>query len=119
MQDAADPLKTRLRADIKAAMRARDADETRLLRALLAAIDNAQAVPLDQAMPSGRVGQTALELPRVPLSEADIHALLTGEMAERARAADAMAAHGAAHGHADRVARLRAEIATIRRYLAA
>lgn len=114
MEDAADPLKARLRADIKAAMRAREADETRLLRALLAAIDNAQAVPLEQVAQIARAERMSPELPRVALNGADLHKLLTGEMAERTRAAEAMVAHG----HAERAARLHAEVTIIGRYLA-
>jgi uncharacterized protein YqeY len=37
-------LKARLRADLKAAMQARATDDVRLLRTLIAALDNAEAV---------------------------------------------------------------------------
>jgi len=115
--DAAETLKHRLRADIKAAMRARAADETRLLRALLAAVDNAQAVPVApgrSALPNS-FADGASEVPRIALTESALHAVLTAEIAERERAAEAIAAHG----RPDEAERLRAEAAVVRRYLPA
>jgi len=132
--DAAPALRERLRADIKAAMQARDAAATRLLRALLAAIDNAQAVPLipggGEAGTAGAVGEAircdeapaaqaqrvapgAGEVPRLALTEAALQAVLAAEIAEREGAADAIARHG----RPDEAARLWAEAQTVRRYL--
>jgi len=115
--DPAEALKHRLRADIKAAMQARAADETRLLRALLAAIDNAQAVPVapgQSALPNS-FGDGASEVPRLALTESALRAVLTAEIAERERAAEAIAAHG----RPDEAERLRAEAAIVQRYLPA
>ena len=44
--DAAESLKARLRADLKLAMRARAKLDVGVLRALIAALDNAQAVQI-------------------------------------------------------------------------
>jgi len=110
--DAAQALRQRLRADIKAAMQARDGTGTRLLRALLAAIDNAQAVPAEPPALPNRFGQGTSEVPRRALTEATLHAVLAAEIAERERAADEIARHG----RPDDAARLRAEAAVVRRY---
>ena len=61
----------RLREDLKTAMRARNEGEVRLLRALGAAIDNAEAVPLgDEELRRFTEGEMA----RRELSDADIAA---------------------------------------------
>lgn len=46
---SATALKQRLREDLKSAMQAKAADEMRVLRALIAALDNAEAVPPKRA----------------------------------------------------------------------
>lgn len=53
--DAAEAFIRKVRADLPAALRAGDRDLTRALRMLVAAVDNAQAVPIDtiQRDPSG------------------------------------------------------------------
>jgi len=114
--DAAEALKDRLRADIKAAMQARAADEVRVLRTLLAAIDNAQAVPVapgQSALPT-RFGDGASEVPRLVLTESALSAVLLAEIAERQRAAEAIARCG----RPDEAERLRAEAALVQRYTA-
>lgn len=59
MTDAAPAMKTRLRADLRAAMKAGRASEARLIRALVAAIDNAEAPPLpDGQLATANVGST-------------------------------------------------------------
>jgi uncharacterized protein YqeY len=112
---SASALKQRLRADLKAAMQARAADEVRLLRTLIAALDNAEAVagsperyvPRAFGDPSGEVARLALD------SEA-VAAVLEAEIAARLAAA----ADYTAHGRDEEAARLRDESATIGRYLA-
>ncbi|MBO9574234.1 MAG: hypothetical protein J7494_00715 [Sphingobium sp.] len=113
--DAAVAMTERLRAGLKLAMRARSADETRVLRALLGAIDNAQAVPLDPARkPSDMAafGDSSIEVPRRVLTPDDIAALLAHEAQDRETAAVELDALGIA----DRAETLRAEAAIVRRY---
>jgi uncharacterized protein YqeY len=115
MSRAAQALAARLRADLKAAMRARDALETGVLRELLAALDNAQAVPVDL---SGRASAMqpfaagTAEAPRRTLSAADVARLVAAEAAGRAEAA----AQFGALGHAAEAARLAREAPIVRRY---
>jgi uncharacterized protein len=89
-EDAATPMKSRLRADLLSAMRAGRKHEVALIRELVAAIDNAEA-------PSGHAGHAAAvrhefghgsaEVERLVLSRAEIHALLVKEIENRERAA--------------------------------
>ena len=114
-EDAALALTERLRADLKLAMRARDADETRVVRALLGAIDNAQAVPLDptrKPADSAVFGDGSNEVARRVLGADDIEALLAREIEERAAAAADMERLG----QTERAAMLRAEAAIVQRY---
>ncbi|RKN10902.1 hypothetical protein [Streptomyces radicis] len=94
-------------------MRARDKAAVSALRATLAAVENAEAVPLDGAGPvSGAiedapVGVGATEAARRELSEGDVADIVRAEAAERLDAAAGLT------GHADRAARLRAEAAVL------
>lgn len=110
-------LKERLRADLRAAMQARAADRVRLLRALIAALDNAEAVPVegmhDFSLPATS-GEGAGEVARRELDTAAVEALLVAE----ADAREAAAGEYEHHGRAEEAARLRAEAALIRRYRA-
>ena len=113
--DAALAMTERLRADLKTAMRARANDETRVVRALLGAIDNGQAVPLDPSRKpadSGIFGDSANEVPRRILTPDDMAALLAREIEERETAAAEMERLG----QSDRAAMLRAEAAIVQRY---
>jgi uncharacterized protein YqeY len=111
----ANELKQRLRADLKAAMQARASGEVALLRTLVAAIDNAEAVPIEETR--GMEGQRAFgdpgaEVARRELDAAALDALLADEIATRL----ASAATYEGHGRADDAARLRAEAAIIAGY---
>ena len=64
----------RMRADLRTAMKARDTATIAALRTLIAAIDNAQAVPLDEAA-APSVGKTN-DVSRRVLSEKEVHAIL-------------------------------------------
>ena len=115
MSDAATVLKTRIRADLTAAMKRRANDETRLLRALLAALDNAEAVSVGTAHDRYQVrmfGDSSVEVPRRVLSEADIRDLLSRETAER----DAAAQEFERLNQQSEADRLRNEITLIARY---
>ncbi|MGC5345637.1 hypothetical protein PZB75_00670 [Streptomyces sp. AM 4-1-1] len=100
-------------------MRARDKVAVSALRATLAALDNAEAVPVDGAEARGLaleqspVGAGATEAMRRELSEHDVADVVRAEATERLD----VAAQLTAPAHADRVARLRAEAAVLFRFL--
>ena len=113
--NAAEAMKARLRADLKAAMRSRCASEAQVLRMLLGAIDNAEAVPL----PHGERGYVvrafgeAAEKPRLLLTAADVLAVIRRHV-ETSRAA---AAEMERVGQPDRADTIRAEAVIAERYL--
>jgi uncharacterized protein len=113
--DPAAALSERVRADLKAAMADRCTDEMRLLRNLLAAIDDAQAVARpesDQRYEPRAFGDAGVEVPRLRLTPTGIDALLTAEIAARLAAAEQMAQLG----QVDRAETLRAEAVLLARY---
>lgn len=116
VNDAAAAMKARIRADLTAAMKAHRASETSLLRALLAILDNAEAVPVGEAR-DGHVarapGDPAVEAPRLVLSEPEVQRLLQREAAER----EAAAIELARLDQVEDAERLRWETAQIARYL--
>ena len=108
--DAETALRARLAADLRVALKARDAVAIPVLRSLIAALDNAGAVPTD-----GRytpVFGLSGDVPRRDLSSTDIAGLLAAEAAER-RAAIAAYESG---GRQDAADRLRVELLIIARY---
>ena len=111
---SATALKERLRADLKAAMQARAAAQVRVLRALIAALDNAEAVPgvAYTALP-GTFGDGANEVSRLELDDAAVEALLAREVEERLAAA----ADYERRDRAEDAARLRDEAALVSGYL--
>ncbi|OIJ68159.1 hypothetical protein [Streptomyces mangrovisoli] len=100
-------------------MRARDRATVSVLRATLAALDNAEAVPVagtaarGLALEQSPVGAGATEAPRRELSEAEMTEIVRAEAAERIAVADRLTAPA----HADRAAGLRAEAAVLLRLL--
>ncbi|WP_406011555.1 hypothetical protein OG440_36225 [Streptomyces sp. NBC_00637] len=100
-------------------MRARDKAAVSALRATLGALDNAEAVPVDEAdlrglaLEQSPVGAGATEAARRELSEQGVEAVVRAEADERLEAA----AQLTAPAHADRAARLRAEAAVLHRLL--
>ncbi|MCK8437545.1 hypothetical protein G3I77_32475 [Streptomyces sp. D2-8] len=100
-------------------MRARDKAAVSALRSTLAALDNAEAVPLADTAPragaleASPVGAGATEAARRELSERDVLHVVRAEADERLAAAD----HLTTPAHADRAARLRAEAAVLLRFL--
>ena len=116
MSDAGAAIKAKIRQELLAAAKARRAEETRLLRVLLAAFDNAQALPVGSAHDRYRVrmfGDPSGEVPRRVLGESDVRDLLLREQAERIAAAQQFEGLG----RSEEAARLRAEAALIARYL--
>lgn len=100
-------------------MRARDKAAVSALRSTLAALDNAEAVPLEEAGTRGPaleqspVGAGATEAARRELSECRVADIVRAEATERLDAA----AQLTEPAHADRVARLRAEATVLLRLL--
>lgn len=107
-------LKERLRADLKAALRARSTGEVRLLRTLIAALDNAEAVAGESKYVPRAFGDPSGERARLELDDAAVSRLLAAE----AEARLAAAADYERHDAAEEAARLRAEAAAIARYQA-
>ncbi len=90
-----------LRAALKVAMRACQAEVVSALRETLAAIDHAEAVDLSLAPPlrSGVIAQAADglgagDVPRRPLSPIEVQALIERELQERRDAATTFSALG-------------------------
>ncbi len=114
-------LRARLRADLKQAMLAREADVTATLRSALAALDNAEAVAVSDAPATATsehvagtlVGLGVGEISRRQLSLGDAHAVLAAEIAERQDGADELDRAGRAND----AARLRRQAATLQRYV--
>ncbi|RKN37003.1 hypothetical protein [Streptomyces hoynatensis] len=100
-------------------MRARDKVAVSALRATLAALDNAEAVPVDEAATRGQaleqspVGAGATEAARRELSERAVAEIVRAEAGERLTAA----ARLTAPAHAGHAARLRAEAEVLLRLL--
>ena len=107
-------LKDRLRADLKAAMRARATDEVRLLRTLVAAFDNAEAVPGETRYVPRSFGDPGAEVARLELDDEAVGRLLATEAETRLAAA----ADYERHGRAEEAQRLRSEAGLIDRYRA-
>lgn len=112
-------LKERLRSDLKAAMQARAADEVRLLRTLIAALDNAEAVPLEartgddpSLLGTRAFGDPSGEVARREIDGVTLDALLQTEIEARLTAA----ADYERHRQEAEAARLRAEAGLIARY---
>ncbi|MGB9067810.1 MAG: hypothetical protein WCC21_04515 [Candidatus Acidiferrales bacterium] len=113
--DAGRDMKTRLRADLRTAMKNRRTIEAKVIRALIAAIDNAEA--------PAQEGQTALahhdfrsgsaEIERLLLSGAHVHGVIVADIQERERAAAEMERLGMM----DRAEALRAEAVIAKRYI--
>jgi uncharacterized protein YqeY len=108
-----------MRKALPEAMRARDEAAVSALRTTLAALDNAEAVPVDEAglrglaVEQSPAGAGATEGARRELSEHQVADIVRAEATERLAAA----AQLASPTQADRVARLRAEAAVLVRFL--
>lgn len=108
---------TRLRADLPVALRARDQVATRAIRTALAAVANAEAVPVPE--PRGSLDPPVVgasqEVERRQLDAADVERILVEELADRRDTIERYEAHGRT-AEADE---LRAELAVLARYLPA
>ncbi|WP_246258159.1 hypothetical protein [Amycolatopsis anabasis] len=110
-------LRARMRAALPEAMRARDRVAVKALRTALAALDNAEAVPMPEsrggAIEHSPVGVGAAEVARRELSETSIAEIVRAEATERLETAATLT--GTAH--AERAEQLRAEAAVLLRLL--
>lgn len=115
-------MRTSLRRDLTAALKARDRVAVAALRSALAAIENAEAVPANHASLSnaegehiarGAVGVGAAEADRLHLSDTDLHAIVATEVQERS----ATASEYEQAGRTDLAQRLRSEADVLRSYL--
>ncbi|WP_137391690.1 hypothetical protein [Rhodoligotrophos defluvii] len=114
--DSAYTMKTRMRADLRAAIKNGHTDEAALIRALIAAIDNAEAPPLQARRTKTdqhRFSDGSAEIERLHLNPAQVRAVLLAEIEERERAAVEMNRLE----RPDRADALRAEALIARRYL--
>ena len=111
---SASALKDRLRAGLKIAMQARASAEIRLLRTLIAALDNAEAVPGEQKYVPRAFGDPASEVARRELDAEAVDRLLAAEIDSRLAAA----ADYERHQRDEDAARLRTEAELIGRYRA-
>jgi uncharacterized protein len=100
----------RLRSDLMLAMRASDDARTRVLRSVLAAIDNAGAVEAPTSS-AGTIGYS--DVPRRQLDPSTIREVLEAEILER----EAGIIEYQGVDRPDEAEILRAEIATLRSYL--
>jgi uncharacterized protein YqeY len=104
--DAVEPLRARLSADLRAAMKARDKLTIDTLRCLLAVLDNAGAQD-PEAFGS------STEVPRKTLTQPEVHALMQVEVTSRRTAVIDYERSGR-HQDAER---LRAELVVLSRYV--
>ncbi|HEY7277778.1 MAG TPA: hypothetical protein VH594_17535 [Trebonia sp.] len=114
-------LRAALRRDLVSAMKARQPDAVAALRAAIAAIDNAEAVPAPEArqaatsshIAGARAGLGAAEAARRDLSDSDQRALLRDQITGYTSEADRYEALG----QPDAAARLRAQAHLLSAYL--
>jgi uncharacterized protein YqeY len=110
----ASQLKERLRTDLKAAMRERKAAEVSVLRTLVAALDNAEALPIEGFEQQLRQREAIGEIARRQLDRVSVEAVLAAEAQSRLAAAEDYDAYG----RPGDAARLRQEAELIDRYRA-
>ena len=88
-QDGTLGIRTQLKTDLKAAMKARQSNTVSALRSLLAAIDNAEAVDIAQ-LPQTSLNIDASpyspDVPRKILTEADLRRIIGNEIDEASHA---------------------------------
>lgn len=114
--DAASDMKARLRVDLRAAIKEWRTMEAKVIRALIAAIDNAEAPPLQAgtALVHHLFRSGSAEVGRLLLSESQVHDVLLAEIHERERAVVELERLG----KMDRAETLRAEAVLAKRYIA-
>ncbi len=114
--DAGSDMRARLRVDLRTAMKEKRSTEAKVIRALIAAIDNAEAPParagkmafVQHLFPSG-----SAEAERLLLSGSQVRDILLAEIRESERAVAEMERLG----KIDRAVALRSEALFAKRYL--
>lgn len=106
-------LRTQMSQDLRTALKSRDKVAVSLLRSLMASLDNAEAVAVDDASLPTVPTTERYEVARKTLTADDVRRLLEQELAERQRVHDEFVSLG----KADVVVRLRTEIELIAAYL--
>lgn len=121
-------MRTAMRADLKAAIKARDRVAVAALRSALAAIDNAEAVALpsdgtplpatenataDDQVAGASTGLGSAEVERRQLTDADLRSIVEKERQDRTAAA----ADYERLGHDELAEKLRSEAVVLDRYL--
>ncbi|MBM7786113.1 GatB/YqeY domain-containing protein [Tenggerimyces flavus] len=114
-------MRTTMRADLTVAVKARDKPAIAALRSALAAIENAEAVPVDESSTNltgtaqvvGATAFGAAEAERRELTEDEVAAIVANEVSERTNAADEYVRLG----RDDQAERLRAEAEVLNHYL--
>jgi uncharacterized protein YqeY len=115
-EDSGRDLKARLRADLRTAMKDRRTIDAKVIRALIAAIDNAEAPPAharQKVLAHHDFRSGSAEVERLLLSGAHVHTVIVAEIDERERAAAEMERLGMM----DRAEALRAEAVIAKRYI--
>jgi uncharacterized protein YqeY len=115
VEDPAEAIKSRLRTDLRSALIAKDAPRVRAARALIAAVDDAQAVPPADGQPRYVVhafADRSAEVPRLRLTDDDVRRVVGHEAGIRTSAATEMERLG----QIERARELRLEAAIITRY---
>ncbi|HEX6195914.1 MAG TPA: hypothetical protein VFZ37_08390 [Jiangellaceae bacterium] len=111
-------LHERLRADLKQAMRDRDVPATRVIRRLMGAIGNAEAVrqpvdlPPQVVNPGNPVVAARSDVPRAELAPHDVARIVAAEIDDL----DGAIAEYESHGEPERAADLRDEKDVLERY---
>ena len=116
MEDTAETMKGRLRADLRDAMKNKRAIEAKVIRSLVAALDNAEAPPAQDGRAAGdfhRFHSGSAEVERRVLDGAEVRQILRAEILERERAA----AELKRLGKTDHAADLHAEAIVAKRYV--
>jgi uncharacterized protein YqeY len=116
-----DDLRRRLQDALVPAMRARDRAAVSAIRSALAAVANAEAVPVEPRgnpptagpVAKSAVGLGAAEVARLELSEDDVRSILHAEVTAHLEAAD----HLRSVGQAARAVELQAQVAALRPFL--
>lgn len=88
-------LREQMKADLRSAMKARATENVVTLRSVLAAIDNAEAVPVEPTSSSAApvIGKSN-DVPRKVLSQEDIQQIVQHEVTERQQASQTYAQLG-------------------------
>ena len=114
--NAARDVKAALRVDLRSAMKRRQTIAAKVIRGLIAAIDNAEAPPnraVSATYEPHRFEAGSAEVQRLLLSRADVRAVLASELREREDAANELERLGRTE-HAEA---LRTEAHLVKRYL--